>query len=75
MNTTTHVAMMQSKRKAFVDLTNISSDDETSGKLCKRTSVQDMLPQQKADGNKSANNWMLIVFKMSILYYLGINLI
>ena len=54
MNTTTHVAMMQSKRKAFVDLTNISSDDETSGKLYKRTSVQDMLPQQKADGNKSA---------------------
>ena len=74
MNTTTHVAMMQSKRKAFVDLTNISSDDETSGKLYKRTSVQDMLPQQKAETNLQ-NNWMLIVFKMSILYYLGINLI
>ena len=29
------------------------NDDATSGKLFKRTSVEDMLPQQ-ADGNKSA---------------------
>ena len=49
---TTQDTTIQSKCKAFVDLMNISSDDETTGKLFKRTSVQDMLPQQTDNGEK-----------------------
>ena len=45
---------MQSERKAFVDLTNISSDDETTGKSFKRTSVQGMFPQQTENENTFA---------------------
>ena len=36
---------MHSKRKAFVDLSNISSDDETSYKSFKYVPAQYMLPQ------------------------------
>ena len=35
---------MQSKRKALIDLSNISSDDETTITNTKRTSIVDMLP-------------------------------
>ena len=34
----------QSKRKALIDLSNISSDDETTITNTKRTSIVDMLP-------------------------------
>ena len=35
---------MQSKRKAFINLSDIPSDDETTYNPLKCTSIQDMLP-------------------------------
>ena len=48
--------MMHSKRKAFIDLSNVSSEDECTLLNSKRTCVVDMLPIQNDKENTIPQN-------------------